>query len=558
MGSTRNRIDYVDIGTQYAEQVVSGEIPACRWVRLACQRQLDDLKRDWEWRFDREKANRVCQFIELLPHAKGRWKTATIKLEPWQCFKLTTVFGWVGADGFRRFRKALTLIPRKNGKTTEAAGVGLYCLALDGEPGAEVYAGAVTRDQVTGPSGVWNLAKTITQRCSGFADQFGVEAMAHAIVTRDGGSFKPCARDSGALEGFNTHCAIIDELHAHKTREVFDVLDESTGARQQPLLYIISTEGEDGTGVFAEQVAYGQQVLEGTHDDDSFFFIYYGLDKEDDWTTPAAWRKANPNLGVSVFEKDLEVRCRQAQKNAASQASFLTKRCNVRVGAGEAYFNMLAWDRLCKDTSVGPEDFYGQECWISVDLAHRKDLAVKMRTFSRDGLLYFFPDFYLPEDQLEKGNANYDFYRGWARDGHLTLTPGNIIDFDFIRESIAADMRNFDVQMVGVDPANATNFTTNLQKDGIPVEAIQQSVLSLSDPMKELDARIVAGLVRHDGNPLLSWNIGNVIAKLDQKDNVYPRKARFENKIDGALAAIMGCKLVMVAQDNSVGVRAVG
>lgn len=549
--------NYVAIATRYAEQVVAGEIPACRWVRAACQRQLDDLQRaDWRWTFDERRANRVCRFLELLPHIKGRWKTGTLHLEPWQCFALTTIFGWIDAEGLRRFRKALIVIPRKNGKTFIAAGVGLYLLAVDGEPGAEVVSAATSRDQAKLS---WEVAKRIVERTGDFRARFGVAARAHAItVESEAASFKPLSRDADTLEGLNPHGWIVDELHAHKTREVFDVLDEATGARRQPLGFIISTEGDNATGVFAEQVAYGQEVLAKNHEDDSYFFVYYSIDVEDDWTAPASWRKANPNLGVSVFESDLEVRCRQAQKNAASQASFLTKRLNIRVGAGEAYFNMLAWDRLCCDRTLGPEDFYGSECWVTIDLASKIDIAAKLRTFEKDGVLYFFGDYYLPEDQLEKGNPNFDFYRGWAKEGFLTLTPGNIIDYGFIEESLLEDARNFDLRQVGIDPHNATQFNTRMQAEGLPIEEIQQSVPSLSDPMKELAARIIAGRVRHDGNPVLAWMIGNVVAKVDAKENVYPRKARPENKIDGAVTAIMGTKLVMLTQDSSVGVRAIG
>ncbi len=556
MVRSRVKDDYVARGLNYARQVVSGEIPACKWVRLACQRQLDDLERkDWTWTFDRAKANRIAAFMELLPHIKGRWKTSALTLEPWQCFALTTIFGWVDAEGYRRFRKALIVIPRKNGKTFIAAGVGLYLLAMDGEPGAEVVSAATTKDQAKLS---WEVAKRIVQRTEGLRAR-GTQALAHAIVVEPGGgSFKPLSRDADTLEGLNPSGWIVDELHAHKTREVFDVLDEATGARRQSLGFIISTEGDNATGVFAEQVSYGQQVLSQTHQDDTYFCIYYSIDPEVDWTTPLAARMANPNLGVSVFEPDLMVRCGQAQKNAESQSSYLTKRLNVRVGAGEAYFNLLAWDRLCKDASLKVEDFYGQSIWVTIDLASKIDLACMMRVAERDGMLHFFPRFYLPEDQLERGNPNYDLYRGWATLGYLTTTPGNIIDYEFIERDLLEDMRNFDVQQVGIDPHNATQFNTRMMAEGLPIEEIMQGVLSLSDPMKELGARILAGRVRHDGNPILGWNIGNVVAKVDAKENVYPRKARNENKIDGALAAIMGCKLAMLATDNAVGVRSVG
>lgn len=550
--------DFVARGLRYAEDVISGAIPACKWVRLACQRQLDDLKRtDWEWTFDPDRANRICEFIELLPHVKGRWKTKTITLEAHQCFRLTVVFGWVNAGGIRRFRKVLVVIPRKNGKTTEAAGVGIYGTALDKEPGAEVYAAAVTRDQVTGPSGVFTVARQLVERCTGLRERFGVTPHRSAItVLSDGSAFKPVSRDAGALEGFNTHFGIIDELHAHKTREVFDVIDESTGARSQPLLYIISTEGDDPNGVFAEQVEYGQQVLEAKPEDrdagaESFFFIYYSIDPEDDWTTPEAWAKANPNLGVSIFTRDLEVRCAQARKNAASQASFLTKRLNVRVGAGEAFFNMLAWGRLCKDESIGPEDFYGQPCFVTIDLASKIDLAVKMLVFEKNGLLYLFAKHYLPERQLEKGHPNYDVYRGWATKEYITLTEGDIIDYEFIERDLLEDAQNYQILKVGIDPHNATQFNTRMQAQGLPIEEISQGILSLSEPAKELAARIIAGKVRHDGDPVLNWMIGNAIPKKDANDNVKLRKARDASKIDGAITAVMGTKLVMLNPNAS-------
>lgn len=311
-------LDYCGEAERYAAQVVSGHIPACEWVRLACQRQIDDRARpqskEFYWTFNRERANDICWFIEKLPHVKGRWSSKTIVLEPWQCFFLTTIFGWVDEDGYRRFRKALIVIPRKNAKSTIAAGVGLYLLALDGEPGAEVYSAATTRDQA---KIVWGeYARKMVQQTPRLRERYGIEPLAHSITVESEGSFfKPLSRDADSLEGLNVHGAIIDELHAHGTREVFDVLDDATGSRKQPLIFIISTEGDNAAGVFAEQVEYGQQVLRGKHEDESYFAIHYTIDADDDWVAPSSWRKANPNMGVSVQERDMEVRCKQAQAN---------------------------------------------------------------------------------------------------------------------------------------------------------------------------------------------------------------------------------------------------
>lgn len=549
MGKRRQSVerDYVDIANEYARDVVDGKIPACRWIRSACQRQIDDLERkDWAWEFKRARANDICQFIELLPHIKGRWKSKTIALEPWQCFILTTIFGWVGADGFRRFRKALIVIPRKNAKTTIAAGVGLYLLALDHEPGAEVFSAATTRDQARIS---WEIAKKMAERSPRFCERFGVETLAHSIVIEnEAASFKPLSSDANSLEGLNPHGGIIDELHAHKTREVFDVLDEATGSRQQPLLFIISTEGDNPTGVFAEQVAYGQQILDGRHEDESFFFALWSIDLEDDWTQPESWAKANPNMGVSVLAKDLEIRCRQAQKNAASQASFLTKRLNVRVGAADAYFNVLAWDTICKDETLRIEDFYGKECIIGIDLAETTDIAAKVYLFPRGKDCAVFGKFYLPEDQLERGNPNYDFYRGWSERDLITFTPGNVIDYAFIERDLIEDRDHFQVRHVPYDPWNATQFATRMEAAGLPMIKIANNTSMLNEPMKELGARILAGRVKHDGNPVLSWMIGNVTTKPDANENVFPRNARPENKKDGAVALIMATRLDMIVQ----------
>jgi phage terminase large subunit-like protein len=530
--------DYCAIGQKYAEQVVSGEIPACEWVRLACQRQIDDqLKKDWQWKFDPGKANRVCAFLEKLPHVKGRWKSPNLLLEAWQCFFITTIFGWVDQAGLRRFRKALIVVPRKNAKTTICAGIALFLLCADREPGAEVYSAAVTRDQAKIS---WEIAQRMVKREPEMQDYFGVQALAHSIVTDDGSSFKPLSRDADSLEGLSPHGAVVDELHAHKTREVFDVLDEATGARSQPLIFIISTEGDNPTGVFPEQVAYGQQVLRGSHEDEAYFAVIYGIDKEDDWTLPESWRKANPNYGVSIFERDLETRFKQALKNPASQSSFKTKRLNIRVGAGDAYFNVLAWDTICKDSSLKLEDFYGQPCKMMLDLASKRDLTAKIYLFRHGSGYAVFGRYYLPEAALIAGSVNYDFYRGWSERGFITFTEGNRTDYAVVESDILEeDLKHFQPEMIGVDPNyNAEHLTQRLTSGGAPMQEVPHTVVNFSEAMKTLEAMIVGGQIHHNGDPVLAWAIGNVLAKKDVKQNVYPRKGRDENKIDPAVCLI--------------------
>jgi len=430
-----NAKDYCALGTQYAQQVVAEEVAVCRWVRLCCQRQLEDLEQEgWEWTFDLDRGNKVCRFIECLPHIKGRWKSRNIELEPWQCFVLTTIFGWVDASGFRRYRKAYIEIPRKNSKSTIAAACALYLLCADDEPGAEVYSCAVTRDQARI---CWGVAQQMVKREPEMRAYYGVEALAHSIaIPGEAAAFKPLSRDADSLEGLNPHGAIIDELHAHKTREVFDVLNLSTASRRQPLILQITTAGDNRTGVCFEQHDYVTQILQGRHHDERYFGIIYTIDAEDDWTTEAAARKANPNYGVSVLADDINMICKQAQVSAESQNTFLTKRLNVWVSTGTAYFNMLAWQNRCKVPGLKVEDFYGKRCIIALDLASKVDVAVKVMLFHEEGKRYVFGKYYLPESAIERGNPNYDVYRGWSRNPavDLVLTPGNIIDFRIHRK----------------------------------------------------------------------------------------------------------------------------
>lgn len=551
MGKVRNK--WVNAAEKYAHDVVSGAKPACKLVKLACQRQLDDLAHPPKpWWFDGSKAGLICEFIEQLPHVKGKWKTPNIQLQPWQCFVLTTVFGWVDKAGCRRFRTVYVEVPRKNAKTTICAGVGLYLLAADGEPGAEIYSAATTRDQARIS---WEIAHAMTKRSPGMSDCLGIEPLSHAIsIPSKAAWFKPLSRDADTLEGLNVHGAIIDELHAHKTREVFDVLNAATGSRRQPLIWCITTAGVNRTGVCYEQRNYVQQILEKRHQDDRYFGIIYTLDPEDDWTLPESWKKANPNYGVSVLPEDIRTLCDQARASAQSQNNFLTKRLNIWVNAGAAYINMLAWD-ACKQDDLCLSDFEGEDCWAFLDLASKIDIAAKILLFRRDDEYYVFGQYYLPEDAIEAGNPNYDFYSGWAREGRLTLTPGNVIDFERIEHDLQEDFQRFRMVECGYDPWCATELATRMTSEGLPMVEVPMTVQRFSEPMKKFAALVLQKRMRHDGDPILAWMVSNLTAKEDVKENVFPRKERPENKIDGVVGAIGALGRAIVHEESTPSVR---
>lgn len=567
----RSRVDatqrnYCAEGDRYARQVVAGQIPNCKWAKLACQRQLEDLERSksdgYRWKFSVKHGNRVCKFIENLPHVKGRWKTANIRLEPWQCFLLTVLFGWVDKqDELRRFKTGYIEVPRKNAKTTIAAGIALFMLCADGELGAEVYSAAVTKDQARIS---WDIAQQMVKHEAPMRDYYGLQALAHSIVIETAGAaFKPLARDADSLEGLNPHCAIIDELHAHKTREVWDVLNVARGSRRQSLLFAITTAGSDKTGVCYEQHDYVEQILSRRHEDERYFGVIYTIDAEDDWTAVGAARKANPNYGVSVLEDDITTICHQAQRSADSQNTYLTKRLNVWVSVGTAYFNMLAWQNRCRNDELSITDFYGKSCFVGLDLASRVDIAAKITLFHERGKWQVFGRYYLPESCVERGHENYDVYVGWSKNPriNLTLTPGDQIDFEYIEKDLLEDRDRFQVIEVPYDPSQATELSTRMEKEGLLMVPIPQNPSRLNEPMRALDGIIVSGGIVHDGDPVLEWMLGNVYAKRNFRDEVFPAKARNQNKIDGALALIMALSRASVAESNIIeytGLRSVG
>ncbi len=529
--------DYVAIATRYAEQVVAGEIEACIYVKQACQRQLDDLKKKWKYRFDEAKANHICRFIEKLPHIKGKWARDRkhIHLEPWQVFGLTTFFGWVDQFGLRRFKVYYEEVPRKNAKSTKTSGVGLYCLTADGEEGAEVYSAATTREQA---KIVWQDAKRMVERTPGLQMRFGVDTSSNAVfVEHTASSFKPLSRDQGGNhDGLNIHCGIIDELHAHRTREIFDVIETGTGSREQPVLWLITTAGSNRSGICYEQRSYVIKILSGVIEDDEYFGIIYTLDQDDDWTDPKNWVKANPNWGVSVNPEDIARKARKAMEMSSAQNNFLTKHLNVWVNADTAWMDMVSWDK-CANPVLTLANFKGQPCWIAIDLASKIDIASVALLFRRNGKVFAFAWNYLPEEAAEEGSNSQ--YSGWARDGHLKLTPGNVTDYAYIENDLRELAADYDIQQVGFDPWQASYLATRLGEEGMPMVEYRNTVQNMSEPMKELEALVVSDKFEHDGNPVLTWMMSNVVAHRDAKDNIYPRKEHPENKIDGVVAIIM-------------------
>ena len=549
----------------YCEDVLDGTIPANIYIKQACQRHLDDLSRqetDWPYRFDVDASERPCRFIELLRHTKGELarQRKTITLEPWQCFIICSIFGWLHKDtGLRRFSESYIEVARKNGKSTLVSGIGLYMLAADNEEGAEVYCAAVDRQQA---SLVFNDAKRMAERAEGLRDGLGVETSAHSIhVFQTSSTMKALSREQGGnLDGLNTHAALIDELHAHKSRDLFDVIESSMGARTQPLLLSITTAGFNTAGICFEKRDYATKILSGALENDSIFTVVYTVDPEDLQDINALfdrediWRKANPNWGVSVNPDFIRKQAEKAKSETKVRNNFLTKYLDVWTNTESAFIDMSKLAE-CVDTSLNLADFEGEVCYKGTDLASKNDFACDALLFPRiiDGQthLYAFVKHYLPDETVQEStNASY---KGWAEDGLIRVTEGNIIDYDHISDDFIEDSERFDLRECGYDPYNANQFTTNLTSKGIRMVEVPQTTRHLSEPMKELDALIRSGRFHYDGDPILTWMFSNVTCEPDRNDNIFPRKAKgqSQNKIDGAVAIITALNRYITAEEQT-------
>ena len=535
----------VNRANQYARDVVAGKIVVCRYVRQACQRHLDDLVRqsdpDFAYRFDAAKAERVAKFIQLLPHTKGAWamRRQLLTLEPWQLFNICAAFGWVKkTTGARRFRIVYWEVPRKNGKSAKLAGVGLYGFCADAEFGAEVYSGATTEKQAWE---VFRPARLMAMRTPHLVEAYGIEVNASNLCRpADGARFEPLIGNPG--DGQSPHIALIDEFHEHDGPELFDTMLTGMGSREQGMVVVITTAGFNVDGPCYQLRRQVMEMLDGTVPDDELFGVIHTIDPEDDWASPEALKKANPNMGVSVYEDYLLAQQRRAVKDAGFANTFKTKHLNVWVSARSGYFNMESW-RALEDSGLTLAEVEGQPCYIGLDMASTTDItaAIVVVPCRDSGRISYqvISRFWIPDELLWDGPRELmSKYQRWAADGHLQTCAGREIDYrDMVAwcQEVATQLQ---VQEVPHDPWGAHQVARDLEDAGMLPVKIQQTVGNLSPAMKELNAAILADRLRHDGNPVMTWMMGNVTAKVDAKDNVFPRKERSELKIDGPVALI--------------------
>lgn len=562
--------DYFQIALQYCDDVKTGKRIAGKYEKLAVQRFLNDLKRsekdpDFDYVLNKKRAEHACFFIETCPHVKGKLAKADrngirpkLIMEPWQVFAVVNIFGWESRDGLRRFIYVYIEVAKKNGKSTWLSAIALYLAFIDGEIGAEVYTAATSRDQA---KIVFEDAKKMAEDSPKMRERFGIEISQYSVYQPETNSaLKALSQDRGGTkDGLNVHAAIIDELHAHKTADMYDILANGIAAREEPLIAAISTSGDDTTSKCYQERGVVVDILTKKAVHEQYFGMIFCLDRGDDWRDPSVWPKANPNYGVSVTEKYLFSVFEKVKISPKLEAIFRQKHLNEWVGMVDGWLAPSVWEEAQRD--IQEKSFKGQVNFGGYDLASRLDLVcwARLRPKLENGKVhwYIFANHYINERVVDtkeaiNGEKRPDEYPVWRDEGRLIVTPGASTDFNRIQQ----DIEDFHIENpffeLGHDPYHASQLTSNLLDQGLNVIEVPQQVAYLSEPMRWIEQLLAEGRLHHDGDPVLGWCVLNVVVRPDAKDNIFPRKLSPAKKIDAAVGLIIAASRAMHYDDESV------
>lgn len=539
---------------KYAQDVLRGRIVVGKYHRMFVERHMRDLKEGPKrgLHFDVAAAERFIKFFSFLHHSKGEWAGTPIVLEPWEQFWLGVIFGWKRRDGTRRFRESYNEIARKQGKSTIAAGVGNYGLVADEEPGAEIYAAATKRDQA---KIVHGEAERMVKASPGLRKRIRV-VRNNLHIPNTASKFEPLGADEDTMDGLNPHMVIIDEMHAHKTRGVYDVLRTAMGSRRQPLMFIITTAGYDRQSVCYELHEYSIKVLTGAVEDDAFSGFICAIDEEDDWTDPACWVKANPNMGVSVKLDSLQEQAKKAKELPAEQNSFRRLRLNQWTEQDTKWLDDTLWSRNAARRELS--ELRGRRCFAGLDMSSTTDLSALLLLFpptEDDRLWAVHPYFWIPEEKIrERMKRDRVPFDAWVRDGMVKATDGNVVDYNIVRADVHEALDEFELVELAYDRWNTTQLVTQLTDDGILCVPFGQGFQSMSAPTKELEKLLLAEEIAHGNNPVLRWMASNVSVKGDPAGNLKPDKEKSRERIDGIVALIMalGRAMLVSVEGSSV------
>lgn len=528
----------------YADAVLSGGVVTGRLVRLACQRHLDDLEHGHErglvW--DPEAAADKIAFFSFLNLPSGE----PFHLEPSQQFIIGSTFGWKLADGSRRFRTDYVEEAKGNGKTPMAAGVGVIGTIADGHPAAEVYTAGVTRDQA---QYLFNDAVKMVEASPALRSRIDVGAHNLAVIATSS-YMRPVSSEARSLDQKRVHMALIDEIHEHRTGMVVEKMRAGTKGDPDALIFEITNSGYDRNSICWQHHEYSVKVLEGIIQNDSWFAFIAALDEGDDWTDESVWPKANPLLGVTVTLRYLREQVQEALDMPAKQS--LVQRLNFCVWT-EASVGAIEMDRWDLGAAT-PNIPRGAEVTAGLDLASTTDLTAFLMLYEApDGKVDVLARFWVPEEGIAiRSRRDHVPYDVWAREGWITTTPGNVTDYDRVREDIRNLSLVYKIREIGYDPWNATQIVTQLMSDGARCVPIRQGMASMAAPTREWLADIAADRLRHGGNPVLRWMASNLVVEQDAAGNLKPSKDKSTERIDGQVAAIMAKARLMVPPEKPV------
>lgn len=546
-GSKRHPVE------RYIRRVAQGKVTACRWVQLACQRHVRDLRtgRKRGLVFDREAGSHAIEFFSFLTHSKGEWAGRPISLELWEQAILWILFGWLQRKTMtRRFRQAYIEIARKNGKSLLASGIALYMLIGDGEPGAEVYSAATKRDQA---KIVWDEAARMVRKSPQLREFVTVHKDRMFLPFDTASKYEPVGRDADTMDGLNVHCAIADEVHAHRTSEVWDVLETGMGARRQPLLLGITTAGFNQSSFCFSMRKYATAVLDQVIQNDAFFTMIFTLDEGDDPWDERNWIKANPNLGVSVYVPELRDLAAKARELPTALNSFLVKRLNIWTTSAEHWIHPDKW-RACNG-EIDEAALVGRPCFGGMDLSSTQDLTALVWVFpptDDDPLYRVACRYWCPESAvLERSRSQRVPYDVWMRQGLITAIPGDVIDYAYIYDQIERDVSRFDVQEIAYDRFQAAEIYVRMANAGLTMVQVAQTTGGMNGGMKALERLITGKLLAHGDHAVLTWNIHNVVTYQDTNGNTKPDRRKSTEKIDGAVALVMAIGRANVADPQA-------
>lgn len=536
----------------YIEAVVAGRILVSDWVRKQCERHVADLESgsDRNIYFDRDHAfgpikwiSRSCTITE--DGIAGVKTGQRLRLEPWQQAFLWILFGWRRADGTRRFRNVYAELARGNGKSKLASAIALYVLVGEGVKGSAVYSIATTLQQakvVFDDSVLMVGSSQVPELRALLSHQNNLHIPGTATV------YRPLASDEHTLDALKPNLIVVDELHAHKSKGPWNKCKTAQGKKPGSMMLAITTAGYDRHSVCFEQRTYAEKVLNGIFEDDSYFAWICSLSKDDDPFDEKNWYKSNPNLGISIELATLQDAAKQAQLIPSEYNEFLRMRCNVWTESSVVWMPMDKWD-ACNEV-CDPELLKGRPCFGGLDLATTTDIAAFVLLFppyDGDAKWRILPSFFLPEDNIqERVKRDGVPYDHWKRKGLFQLTPGNVIDYDFIRAAVQNLAEMYDVREIGFDRWNAQQIVTQLTEDGFTMVPIGQGFGSMFAPTKHLMELVLREEIAHGANPILRWMMSNTVVRSDPAGSIKPDKDRSTEKIDGVVATIIALARAMV------------